>query len=313
MILCYNIPMKKKLKNIKIYKKIITVSALSLILTRNEFDVVIDNYVPCFNTGNINLYKDSIKEQINFKIEKDYVPQGMCIINDKIVVSLYNKDYNNNSCLYVIDKNTYKYKKVELDIKAHCGAIAYDNINDNVWISANDGFINCYKLFDILNKSSVENIKSVDCSDHLENHKGNESVSYLTYHKGEMFVGNFNVLSLKTIMKVYEVDSTNLKFKNKIKMPNYIQGISFKDDKMFLSRSYGENNTSQILVYDFKKNDNNYIRNVRKEITCPSLQQQIVFDDDNLFLLYESNSNLYQNEIIKSDDIVVVNYKKLIK
>lgn len=305
--------MKKRSTNIKIYKKIFAISCLSLILVKDEINYITDNYIPYFNSGNINKYNDSKKNEINISLKKSYIPQGICLVDSKILVTLYEKDYKDYSCIYVIDKETNKNKKVCLDIKAHCGGITYDEKNKNIWVSANDGYINCYKLEDVLNKKNIENIKSVDCSNNLINHKGNESSSYLTYYQDKLFVGNFNVFSLETIMKVYEVDNTKLTYQKEIKMPNCIQGITFKDNKMILSRSYGEKNTSQILIYDYNELINNYKKEKRKEITTPSLQQQIILDENELYILFESNSDIYQNEKIKSEDITIIDYKKLTK
>lgn len=299
----------------EIYKKLAILSILAIFLKDVPDDMFSINYIPHFGFGNTDEYDDLITDSFNIKNKRDYIPQGLCVLEDKILTTLYNKNPEVNSIISITDRETKDVKIVRLNSASHSGGICYDPVNKNIWISHIGGSAACYKLEDILNDNYVYPINIVNCSNGLDNYKGTQSIAYMCYNDGHLYVGNFNILGQNTIMKEYKIDEDNLIYNKTYKMPNYVQGVAFLEGKMIVSRSYGPMNSSEIMIYDdISKslyNNDDYTIERGCSIETHSLQQQIQVVGDELFVLTESNSIIFDNCLTNTDDINVIEIDKL--
>ena len=63
-------------------------------------------------------------------------PQGLAITEDYILVSAYCKTKAHDSVIYVIDKESRRFvKEIVLNTKAHVGGMAYDTMNQILWVT----------------------------------------------------------------------------------------------------------------------------------------------------------------------------------
>lgn len=282
-----------------------------VLLKKDDISKYHNNYFPTFSIGN-NKLDDFIDDSFSLEQMKNYTPQGMVKVDNNLVISMHDDGYVDNSVLLLVNNELNYSKKIELDINAHCGGIAYDEINDYLWITGKDGDILAYDYDDLLETNYIERVEEVTVGDDLVNHTGDNAVSYLTYYDEHLYLGNFNIWGNNTFMKKYEVEKGgSLSFVKTIKMPNYIQGVSFDDENMYVSRSWGRYNLSEVNIYKYDEDIDDYTVVDNENYVTPSLQQQLFVVDDSMYILYESNSNKFNEFVLKrSDDIVKINLKK---
>lgn len=293
---------------------------LSLLFGNDDSNKLSSEEKEWFSNVITNVYP-SFKEMLTNNIQQlgiieSFVPQGVCSANEYTLVSLYDSSKEKDSSVLIIDPNGEK-RWVPLDLPkgTHVGGIAYDPINNNIWIAGASGEIGVYNYDDIINNNGdvVSAIKSFDVG--LKNEEGKSVASYLTYYNGSVYVGNF--VQQTTMSKVadflladyiYEPDpnpGTLKEFKigtdgislekiDSISLPTKVQGVSFyeKDNKKYLavSRSYGRDKKSELRIYEY--NDGKYDK--LKSFTMPTMLEQITFNNDgSLKCVFESYADKY--------------------
>ena len=232
------------------------------------------------------------------------VPQGMCDTGSYVLISAYDKNKNEESCIYVINKSTGKLTKT-VNIKgskSHVGGLAYDGTY--IWIAnGTDSTVSRIKLSDITS-SKTKNGASIKSSTYnLRTIAGhNVRASFATYSNGILWIGQFDETE-NTYVYGYKMEASKLDVKYRIAIPNKIQGITFmKNGKVVLSQSYGRNNSSKILVYNkpsySNKNGVGYAKlgNPTSTLDAPPTSQNIFIGNDNLlYILFESAADFYRN------------------
>lgn len=258
---------------------------------------------------NNELLRDT-NSNINLNINDNYVPQGICSIDDYLLVTMYDSNHELNSKVCII-KNGRIIHTTMLDNKAHVGGICYDSINDNIWITDRSGTISCYEYNHILNSNNVSaKYKKVKIPG-LINIAGFNAVGYITYYSNRLYMGNFNIGKSSKMLSYELNEEGNINFdsRNEIDFFSFVQGITFKeyDSKtlMFISSSYGINKSSiRIVDYETKK--------VLHKVKMPPMLEQITFDKfGNLVLLFESNAKMYKKYKFKNNDINIIKINKL--
>lgn len=264
------------------------------------------------NKVNYNEY-----ESYNIDDLEEYVLQGICIINDKKLITAYSDD-GKNSKIYILNENNEIIKETLLYNNAHVGGICYDDKYNLVWITDKGTTISAYKLDNILNNDIVKpyykqiNVGSFDFCDI-------QSVAYITYDNNKIFVGNYSNSSL-AILRSFEVgvDGTiNLKTCKEARFSKQVQGITFyeKDNKKYIiaSSSYGPIKKSCLRIYRYNEKIKDYNKvNYTEVILPPMLEQITINEEDNLVSLFEINAKKYkdfskgQKDVIeyKLDDII---------
>lgn len=256
-----------------------------------------------------NSYLKNIYFKFNFLDNE--VPQGLCIIRNKVYITCYKIDHTTSS---VIEYNFDGKRTNTFDLKnhAHVGGISYDKRNNVVFICDTKGRVSVY------NFKNFEKIDSFEVS----NNPGSRLIernypvcSYLKCHNDKLYVGSFNRLK-KGIIKVYYIEKDQgrikLRYKNEFIVPTKIQGLTFYNNYLILSKSYGRNLSSNILVYEYDETLEKYTDKLLKFSLPPMLEQIDMYDED-LVLLFESSSLKYKyscNYVI--DSLVSLDLKKII-
>lgn len=261
-----------------------------------------------------------IKEaNISIPLEDGFIPQGITLLDNYMLITGYYENGNNSIC-YVLDRRGNIYNIVDLNIKSHVGSIAYDSINNLVWVPDTEGKLNAYDVQDILTNNYVDykyqftNI-SDSLIDYLDNTKN--SISYLTIYDNYIYIGNFS-LKDKGLVKKYKINNSNgikLEYISSFYVPSKTQGITFVEynNKKYLitSNSYGRNKLSRLNIYEYSNKINDYsIITNNKYIDLPPMSEQIQVVDDDLYVIFESGAVKYYNGLDRVSFICLINIKE---
>jgi len=266
---------------------------------------------------------DVFNENIMIPKTKDMVPQGLTIAKDTFLISAYNFKGTNNSIIYVLDIDGEKRNICTLDINSHVGGIYYDNNTDLLWVTGLNGHVNAYEIEDILNNEHAIATYDFDVSEDLPDFKnpGQKEASFLTIHKDILYVGNFS-LKRQGIVKKYRINKgeirINLEYLSSFKIPDKVQGIAFYQDKkdayIVMSTSFGRKSKSLIKIFKYDENIADYSNTKLPHISqeLPPMSEQIIVKDKHIFILFESNANIYDNCPEKSETISLLNIDEIL-
>lgn len=243
-----------------------------------------------------------------------FIPQGVCNVQGYTLVSCYQN--GGKPSILIMDKLGNR-KWVSLDLKngTHVGGIAYDPINNNIWVTGSSGEICLYNYDSIINnnKDMISPIQTFDANVTNSEHK--KVASYMTYHDGKIYVGSFNESS-SGVIKEYKIgsDGKTLEYLKEFEVPSQTQGISFikKNGKEYMSVacSYGRGNDSHLKIFEYRNNGYKEI----KDITLPPMLEQVTFNDNGtLKCVFESNAQEYNNAPIKIPSVCSLDISNFIK
>lgn len=314
---------KEKLKNRK-SKKVsrLSIFALATMLALPcEIDADAINQYVTYSDVSYSEIKDS-----EYSIDglDSMVLQGICSIGDNTFITAYDSSWKkDNSIVYILDKNNECIKEVELYNNSHVGGICYDDDNEIFWITDKGGTISGY-TYDAIYYDNSEvaspKFKKVDVgSNDLINHKGLASAAYITYHDGQIFVGNFFV-SGNGILKSFDIkDDGNIDLDSckTAKFLDKVQGISFyeKDgqDYLLVSSSYGQVSSSELKIFKYDKDSCDYTVVPFIQMDMPPMMEQITFNKNGkLVTLFESNAAKFKKINNASSDVVVTNIGEVV-
>ena len=283
------------------------------------------------NVAKYGIYKDyykSVERVCNISGRSDkFIVQGLSNVDDKydgeyVLTSGYTSN-NTPSRIYLTSKKDDSAKYVTLtynneDLYGHFGGIAYV-ANGDVYIADDDSVL-------VLNIEDIYNAENKDKLEIKAKIPVNNSASFVYSDDNYLYVGEFyreanyktdeshhftvaDQQVNKAIVSRYSFDknSTN----NYIsETPNLIysvtdqvQGFAIKDDKIYLSTSYGLA-SSKLYIYDIKDSiasntldgvDVIYVddSNKVKTVTCPPMWEDLDIVEDRLYCVSESSSDKY--------------------
>jgi len=273
-----------------------------------------------------SFYENIFDNSLKLPIEEEMVPQGITKMNEYILLSFYDNTSKHNSCIYTLDKEGKKINRCFLDSKAHVGSVAYDKNNDLVWIPGPSGKLNAYLASDFLEKENTTPIYSnADIGVNLPNYMKpwNNSISYLCIFHNNLYVGNFSLFK-NGLVKQYNINNTSnkeitLTYIREFKVPTKVQGLTFYETKdknyILFSRSFGEFTPSIIQIFPYNIEIDDYTKQELPSISypAPSMIEQITTEEDKLYLIFESFSTKFKYCQDKTNDIYILDNKKLIK
>ena len=247
------------------------------------------------NYKEYELYLDKKWFKLNFYDNE--VPQGLCVISNKVYITCYKID-NTNSCVIELDMEGKRLRTIDLNNKSHVGGIGYDKKHNLVFICDSNGRISSYK-YNSFEKVGSYNVAATEGSKLLEN--GKLVCSYLTCYNDKIYVGSFN-LKKNGIVKVYDVvrenDGINIIYREEFLAPKKTQGLTFYEyeniNYIIFSNSYGRKKNSNIEINKYIEGQSDYSKNNFKLLVPPMLEQIVVYDDS-LLLLFESSAFKYKH------------------
>lgn len=268
---------------------------------------------------------------------KDMDPQGLALADNYLLISAYDRHHQNNSVIYVLDKDTRKFiKTIVLKGHPHAGGLAYDAENKDLWITTVNGKkhaqISSIGL-DKIENYNVKNTKKPITYKQSINLGTIPEASFVSYHKNSLFIGFFDkkkdgLLARYSVNENGTLDIDKNKTLKVLKqrklaqpeqtysLDSKMQGIAFYKDKILLSKSYGPK-SSHILVFNAPTNgfDFNLDTKPLKDIPAPPYLEQLASNDETIFSIFESGTAKYRKntKIVRLNRILELNADKLIQ
>lgn len=247
-------------------------------------------------------------------------PQGMDVTEDSIYVSAYCHTKRHNSVLYEIDKKTGRLvKEIVMPNQTHAGGIAYDNLNQVLWVADRFQGKAAVSLYTMEALDNYQYDKSKKPLPFLETHilEGLARNSFMAFRGGSLYAGYF-ALSGDSIINRYSVNfRLNELHKEEYEEMNeerellgnvaidqewadilsQVQGLEVFGNYLFLSQSYGyadsklriyERNVIETEKYSLKKKEE------IRSFSLPNRMEQICIQGGKLYMLFESGAYAYR-------------------
>lgn len=260
-------------------------------------------------------------------------PQGIAVTEKYILVSAYCNTKQHNSVIYVIDKETHKFrKKIILEGKPHVGGLAYDPEHQVIWVSGRKNGVAQANSFTLEQLEAYQFERELEPIEYTQvcPLTSIERNSFMAYHKGYLYVGCFEEYladDMSTLEK-YEIDGQGrLELKGDVVsgtsevtaepvetavLGGRVQGMAFYKDYILLSQSSGFRK-SDLVVFD---NTNDVItfsnENSATHIPLPPQMEEICADGDDLYVVFESAAYAYRSYIpVKIDRVLKMDLTKM--
>ena len=170
-------------------------------------------------------YNKLIVNNIKLPLEDNEVPQGICRVNNTILVSCY-MDNHEQSRVLMLDLDGSRTKTIILNNKAHVGGISYDQKHNLIFICDTKGKISSYPYHEFINENYIHqkkyDVSSNSLGGDLLIEDGNLVCSYLTCYDQKLYVGSFNKTK-NGLIKVYDIlrkeEGITLKYLYEFKVP----------------------------------------------------------------------------------------------
>ena len=292
----------------KIIKRILIIFLLIIL-------IFLLNYIKILILYKLN--KDITSSYIINGMDDDYVPQGLAIYEDsKIILQTSYNAKGKVSKLYLTDMNTNSLIK-ELDLylptnepnTGHVSGLALSQ--DKIWIS-NNYLLEEYNLDEILTTTDSKIIAKKE-------YKLKNRGDFCFYKNGILWIGDFYLYPIyrvpnnKPLLLGYEV-SQDIDFDNptyKIEIPALVQGMTMDDNNNFIfSRSYSNFLNSRIAIYENHTNSSKEYKlskdSLIKKFTVPPMSEGLVFNNNKLYILFESGSSKYVHAFPKVKNLLSI-------
>ncbi len=255
------------------------------------------------------------------------VPQGICMMDNWVVISAYDSENIYNSVIYIVGEKGLK-ATIVLPDKIHAGGLIYDGkvlwiTNGKTDYSDGTAATNDRSVY-YFSKEQIEgavyfcygtNCKSARIDIRSQKKLIDIDAAYCTYYEGRLWFGNFNSEGTSVIY-AYNVsyDSHNVPKLVKVgdlEAPRASQGIAFYrhagQTYLVVSTSYrrneGKNFTNKLIVYkptDYDKWNNSgasyydYHKGARlKDLTVPYMSENVYIKSTLMYIIFESGAYKY--------------------
>ena len=259
------------------------------------------------------------------------VPQGCCTTGKYFLISAYcaaaaqdekkpaegvmkrDEHKTHNSVIYVMDKNSRKYKctLVLNNNKSHVGALSYSSNNGIIYIADSSSKRCVWKLpekeIDNAVKSGDDAYK-ITLKDKFSIGSEIAKPSFLCCYGNKVFVGvcveSAGKDKDKSYMVAYSAKDGKLDRETKIVLPLKTQGVAFREHNgatyLIASCSLGRKNTSNIRVYKLSGSHfGNFINNEVNTIKYPNMSEDIELKGNKLNICFESAAAIYREGLDK--------------
>lgn len=239
-------------------------------------------------------------------------PQGLAVTDKYTYVSAYCGTKKHRSVIFMIDTHTGEYvKTIVLKDTTHAGGLAYDTMNNVLWVSSymsveeNDkrvrhASISCltldaleaYDLGELGKSISYRNTCAVMFP----------ATSFITIYDRHIYAGYWQKdKNSCSVAASYEIINGGTAISDEedeaFYIPGRVQGLQVYRDKIIFSISYGLDE-SRIEVYDTKKGQissvNYGAESPGQELKLPQKLEQIYSYNGRLYCLFESGSFAYR-------------------
>lgn len=221
--------------------------------------------------------------------------QGLCFTPEYILMTSYAEEAENKGALMVFERTSGEYLvTLRMKEESHLGGITFDG--QNIWVChSNSKTLERIPYEYILTIAGDEPRCCVDASALTDEYQLKNTPSSITYYGGRIWVATHTkLLDSEMLSYTYDSKSNQLSSVSSYRIPSKVQGIAFDaDGAVYLSTSYGRNNSSYLKVYSsllaLTKNPNE----PTMKVEMPPCAEQIAIADDNIYVVFESASRKY--------------------
>ena len=222
-------------------------------------------------------------------------PQGLCLTDEFVLITSYSAEDDCMGELMVFDRESGKYMvTLGLDENSHLGGIAFDG--ENVWVC--NSYENCVERisYDFIELMAYQNTgEVVDARDVVDTFPVKNTPSCITWYGGRLWIAT-HTLMVKSRMYAYYLDKSKDKLVSlsDYQIPPKIQGVAFDDSgRVYLSSSYGRNNSSYLYCYDSVTALATHPKRPQIKVEMPPGSEELDVSDDILYLIFETAGEKY--------------------
>lgn len=264
-----------------------------------------------------NLIKSKDKSKYALKKLKNYVPQGVCVVGNYLIVSMYYKNLSKNSILLLYNKTTGKYvKKIVLPSKDHVGSIT--NVKGRLVVGLCS--ISTTDYVAVINASKLKKAKNGKKIKYDDIIKIPGYADFAAFDGTIFWAGHSANISAPTMYgyKV-KVKKKKLVFTKKYSyvVPSNTQGVIVNKGKgskrtFVFSQSYGRLEDSSLITYSVKIKKTNSLKKAKKIKLLPSMSEGIYMDGKGyVYTVFESGAGLYCSDPDMTSEIQVKNVGRM--
>lgn len=238
------------------------------------------------------------KTRVNDLLEDKYAseyqcPQGFCITPDYYVVSSYAMENNCLGALTLYDRKSQEYiVSLGMEASSHLGGVTFDG--KNLWVChANTSEVECISYDFVKRIAAISRQNFIDISGCFTRYKVGTIPSCITYQEGMLYVATFRLYA-PGVLYCYELKDNSLKLKEKILLPQKVQGIVLDEKgQVWISQSYGRNKSSHLLIYESKEYLKKKTWSLRISVEMPPGSEAIAVEEEVCYVLFETASYKY--------------------
>lgn len=257
------------------------------------------------------------KSKYQLKFLKNYVPQGVCVIGDYLVVSMYYKNLTKNSILVLYNKTTGAYvKKVVLPSKDHVSSVA--NVKGRLVIGLVN--ISTTDYVAVISKSKLKKIKSGKTIKYDYTTKITGHADFAAFDGTVFWAGHSaDTSTAKMYGYTVKVKKKKLVFTPKYSytVPANSQGLIVKKGKgskrtFVFSQSYGRLNDSALVTYSVNIKKSNSLGTATSTKALPSMSEGMYMTSGGkVYIVFESAAGLYCSNPDNTSEIQIKNVGKI--
>lgn len=292
-----------------------------------------------YNAKTLNLKTNDISDS------RTMTPQGIALTEKYLLISAYSHDHQNHSVIYMLDRQTHRFiKTVVLPKHPHLGGIAYDPKHQRVWVTTGGPLAGLASI-DLKELETYQLEKDSVISYHQQlSLKEVSHASALTYTSGVLVVGYFTLneygrmatyrlndqgeLTINSHEKISSFDQGERVHSGLTPVPSsqfarslgswktldMIQGLTFYQDYLLMSQSWGPDRPGKIYFFNLDKVDRFFsIKDAEFSIDTPPYVEQITAIDDQLYTLFEGGAWPYRTRNpVLVDHVIQLTIKELL-
>ncbi len=235
------------------------------------------------------------------------VPQGLCVTEEYMFISAYDKSGRENSVIYVLSNEDAQNRELLTTIilpdKNHVGGVAWDG--SSLWVAKSTD--KC--LAGIDGSRIVSAAKSDQTISELESYDEVVScgmtASFVSYQDGRFWVGTSHSFfgecgRLSVFVPEEEGEKIVLKRLFTMEIPDHAQGVAFFSENgvqyLLISVSAGRYGDSRLYLYTEEISDEMVTLYFAADYDLPPMAEEIVSDGEYTYCLFESAATCYSRE-----------------
>ncbi len=221
--------------------------------------------------------------------------QGLCFTTDYILMTSYSEAAEDKGSLMVFDRTDGAYLvTLRMKEESHLGGIAFDG--ENIWVChSNSRTLERIPYEYILRIAGDKPQCCVDASALTDEYQLKNTPSSITCYGGRIWVATHTkFLDSEMLSYSYDPAGNRLSSVSSYRIPSKVQGIAFDTDgAVYLSTSYGRNNSSYLKVYASLLALTKHPDEPDTKVEMPPCAEQISIADNNIYVVFESASRKY--------------------